>query len=238
MPRRPRRASGQIVFHVLNRAVQGLVPFEQSSDYEHFLRLLRDTSREIPMRLLAYTLMPNHWHLVLWPGDDNGLSRFMMRLTATHAQQWRTGKGSVGRGAVYQGRFKAIAVQNDFHFLRVCRYVERNPLRARLAASAEDWPWSSASRSRAEAGRPELAPWPVPRPDDWPEQLNVPEPSQALSQIRDAIRLGRHFGSVEWRSRTARALKWRSGGRGPGRCRQLPRVVEEDTTAEHLHTVP
>ncbi len=216
MPRRPRRATGRFVFHVLNRAAQGLVLFENDGDYEHFLRLLIDTSRDIPMRLLAYALMPNHWHLVLWPCDDDALSRFMKRLTATHAQQWRARRRSVGRGAVYQGRFKAIAVQEDVHLLRVCRYVERNPLRARLAANADEWPWSSASAAEHGVARPALAPWPVPRPEDWLSQLNVPEPTHVLGRIRDAIRLGRHFGSDEWRAHLADELGWKALGRVMG----------------------
>ncbi len=211
MPRRPRRATGQFVFHVLNRAIQDLVLFENASDYEAFLRILTESAERIPMRLLAYAVMPNHWHLVMWPPSDDGLSPFMKSLTARHAQQWRLMKGNRGRGAVYQGRFKAIAVQHDIHFLRLCRYVERNPLRAKLVARAEDWPWSSASATACSPNRPTLAPWPLSRPHDWTDQVNTPEPPHLLKRIRTAIQTGRHLGTDSWRATTARQLRWRTG---------------------------
>jgi len=129
MPRRSGRASGRFGFHILNRAVQNTVIFHSPDDYRHFLGLVAQAAMRFRVRVLAYCIMPNHWHLVVWPETDDGLSRFMHWLTGTHAQRWRWAHGSQGRGAVYQGRFKAIAVQCDRHFLILCRYVERNPLR-------------------------------------------------------------------------------------------------------------
>ena len=167
MPRRSRVSTGQFVFHILNRAVQGVTLFEAPVDYQLFVDLLAEAVRRFPIRVLAFAIMPNHWHIVLWPRNDSSLSPFMKWLTGTHAMKWRATRGSQGRGAVYQGRFKAIAVQHDAHFLRLCRYVERNPVRARLVGRAEDWRWSSAAPTRPGTRRPVLSPWPVPRPADW-----------------------------------------------------------------------
>ncbi len=216
MPRRPGRATGQLIFHVLNRAVQNSVLFESADDYAAFVRLFIDATARVPMRLLAYALMPNHWHLVLWPEWDDRLSDFMQWLTSRHAEARRFKLDDRGRGAVYQGRFKAIAVQCDGHFLRLCRYVERNPLRARLVAQAENWEWSSAYHDQATPGRPTLAPWPIARPDDWLDELNGPERGRELRLIRESIQRGRHFGDLEWRNQLVGVLGWRSG-RGPGR---------------------
>jgi REP-associated tyrosine transposase len=224
MPRRPGRATGQLVFHVLNRAVQNTVLFESEEDYQAFMRLFIEATDRVPMRLLAYALMPTHWHLVLWPEHDGQLSEFMRWLTARHAESKRIRDGDRGRGAVYQGRFKAIAVQCDAHFLRLCRYVERNPLRARLVAEAENWEWSSAYRGGAASARPRLASWPVAIPADWLDELNGPERGQELEAIRKTIKRGRHFGEPEWRESVARGLGWR-GGRGSGR----PAVLRETT---------
>ncbi len=94
--------------------------------------------------VFAYCLMPNHWHLVASPTAPGALSIFMHRLTTTHARLWHRARGSAGEGAVYQGRFSAIPIQCDRHFLIVCRYVERNALRASLVSRAEDWPWSQS----------------------------------------------------------------------------------------------
>jgi|WetSurMetagenome_2_1015567.scaffolds.fasta_scaffold18074_5 putative transposase len=215
MPRRPGRASGQFVFHVLNRAVQNTVIFRSLAEYEQFLGLLAEAAERFQVRVLAYCVMPNHWHLVVWPQSDDGLSRFVHWLAGTHAQRWRWAHGSQGRGAVYQGRFKAIAVQLDRHFLIVCRYVERNPLRARLVGRAEDWEWSSASLLSGCTGRPALSEWPVRKPAGWVGHLNEDLFDDSLSQVREAIRKGVHFGDAAWQKDTYEQLGWRSG-RGPG----------------------
>jgi putative transposase len=67
MPRRPRIAPGGLVYHVLNRAVARLCLFEKDADYAAFERVLAEALEKHPTRLLAYTVMPNHWHLVVWP---------------------------------------------------------------------------------------------------------------------------------------------------------------------------
>jgi putative transposase len=93
--------------------------------------------------------MPNHFHLVLWPRRDGDLSRFMQWLTMTHTQRWHAHRRDAGHGHLYQSRFKSFPIQTDGHFLSVCRYVERNALRARLVGRAEDWAWCSlACRER------------------------------------------------------------------------------------------
>ena len=217
MPRRSRVSTGQIVFHVLNRAIQGVTLFEHPADYEAFFEVFSEALRRFPIRLLVYCVMPNHWHLVVWPLDDTSLSPFMKCVTAAHARRWRDTRGTRGRGAVYQGRFKAIAVQHDAHFLRLCRYVERNPVRAKLVARAGDWRWSSASPVARRTDQPVLAQWPVHRPDNWADLLDEPEPKRSLREIRNAIRNGLHFGSAGWRVHTAETLRWRNGLRPPGR---------------------
>src|SRR5713226_5729783 len=82
--RRLRLASGGFAYHVLNRAVARARIFDKSMDYAAFARVLRQAKAEVPMRLLSYCCMPNHWHLVLWPWADADLSRFLHWLTMTH----------------------------------------------------------------------------------------------------------------------------------------------------------
>jgi putative transposase len=238
MPRRSRVGTGHVVFHVLNRAVQGATLFDNHDGYDDFLRIMIDTMGRIPMRLLAYTLMPNHWHLVLWPDRDDALPSFMKWLSGTHAQSWRRKNGSSGRGAVYQSRYKAIAVQQDAHFLRLCRYVERNATRAKLVASVQDWLWTSASLRLGSPERPALTAWPIPRPENWQELLDTPEPPETLKRLRSAIRAGRHYGRPSWRFRIAQQLRWPGGDRGPGRVWEAaPAEGDEERpgpTSDHI----
>ena len=77
------------------------------------------------MRICAYAVMPNHWHLLLWPECDGELAAFMQRLTITHVRRWQEHRGYAGLGHVYQGRYKSFPVESDEHFWVVARYVER-----------------------------------------------------------------------------------------------------------------
>ena len=207
MGRAPRNAIGGVVFHVLNRANARVRILSQDSDYEAFEHILEQARERFPVRILAYCLMPNHWHLVLWPeeGQDQALSSFMQWTTLTHTQRWHAYRHTTGLGHLYQGRFRSFPVQEDGHFLTVCRYVERNPLRAGLVERAEDWRWSSLWRrlSGLLGTKTLLADWPVTRPDDLVQWVNQPENAAELSALRDSVQRGRPFGEELW---TAKAI--------------------------------
>jgi putative transposase len=116
-------------------------------------------------------------------------SRFTGWLTLTHTQRWHAHRHSTGSGHVYQGRFKSFPVQDDEHFLTVCRYVERIPVRANLVERAEDWPWSSLSRwqsGTAEAKRL-LAAWPLARRPGLVEHVNAPQSEAELAALRRSL---------------------------------------------------
>jgi len=120
--------------------------FDAPADYEAFERVLAEAHERVAMRTLAYCVLPPHWHLVLWPREDGELSRFMAWVTLTHTQRWHAHRHTTGSGHLVQGRFKSFPVQTDEHLLMVCRYVERNPLRAGLVRRAEEWRWASLWR--------------------------------------------------------------------------------------------
>ncbi len=184
MPRRPRVATAGLTFHVMNRAARRLPLFECAGDYAAFERVLVDAVGRSDISLFAYCLMPNHWHLLLSPIRDGELSRFMHWLTMTHARRWQLARHADGQGAVYQGRFRAVPVTSDDHFLCVCRYVERNPLRAMLVDRAEAWKWSSLWRRCGNGEAKWLAPWPVTEPIDWRDVVNVPQTNAELDACR------------------------------------------------------
>ncbi len=160
MGRRNRQSVGGVVYHALNRANAGMPLFESDGDYKAFGRAVIEAVERVPMRILGYCLMPNHWHFVLWPHADGDLSRFMQWLGTAHVHRWQAAHGFTGRGHLYQGRFKDFAVESDQHYLTVHRYVERNGLRAGLVSRAEDWPWGSLHQRfcYAPGRKPEWAP--------------------------------------------------------------------------------
>ncbi|NLE59052.1 MAG: hypothetical protein GX616_11870 [Planctomycetes bacterium] len=222
MPRRARVAPGGLVYHVFNRAVARLPLLQKPADYVAFECVLVEARQRHPTRLLAYCLMPNHWHMVLWPREDGELTAFVRWLTHTHTMRWHTHYGSAGTGHLYQGRFKSFPMQNDEHFLTVCRYVERNALRANLVERAENWPWSSLWRRHCGApeAREILTDWPGGIPSNWLQTVNRPQSEAEVEAIRLAVRRGRPYGLPAWTARTADRLGLETTLRPRGRPRK------------------
>jgi putative transposase len=229
MPRPPRKAPGGVIFHVLNRGVGRRCIFEKPQDYAAFERVMAHALDAVPVRLLAYCLMPNHWHLIVCPQQDGQLARFMQRLTMTHTRRWQEHYRRVGHGHLYQGRFKSFPVQDDRHFLIVARYVERNALRANLVERAEQWRWSSLWRRVGPGGDAHAVPlplavWPVAQPMDWLTWVNEPQTTAELDSLRIAITKGRPFGDSTWQQEMTKRLNLQSSHRDAGRPRKRKRA--------------
>jgi putative transposase len=219
MPRRSRFSTAGYVFHVLNRAVARQTLFHTVGDYEAFVRILGEAQQHVPMRLLAFVVMPNHWHMLVWPEQDDALSEYMRWLSVTHAQRWHAAHGTSGTGSVYQGRFKAFPIQEDDHFLTVCRYVERNPLRANLVSRAELWKWSSLWMWHNDVASSPLATWPVNRPTNWVNHVNGPQTEAELAAVRRSVVRSRPFGDDQWTRQAAKSLGLEATLRVGGRTR-------------------
>lgn len=219
VPRRGLHATGGLILHVMNRGVRRLPLFESEGDYELFLAVLREARTKVGMRVLAYCVMPNHFHLVVWPKSDGQLPDFMHWLEGTHSKRWHRRRDSVGEGAIYQGRYQAVPVQNDSHFITVCRYVERNPLRANLVRRAQDWAWSSLAE-RCTNCHPTLQDeWPILPTENWVARVNHAETAAELQALRQAVTKGTAFGDGDWVDRISRLLDLpgsRPRGRPPG----------------------
>ncbi|OHB66045.1 MAG: hypothetical protein A2V70_19300 [Planctomycetes bacterium RBG_13_63_9] len=207
MPQPRRYFPGGMVFHVLNRGVGRRTLFAKDADFWAFERVMEESLRTRRMRVCAYCLMSNHWHLVVWPERDGDLPAFMQHLTNTHVKRWKQYRHEVGYGHLYQGRYKCFPVETEDYFYRVVRYVERNPLRANLVERAQSWRWSSLRRAdRDDPTFPILSPWPLPRPDDWLEIVNQPQSQAELEALRRCVSRGRPFGNPNWVADTARRL--------------------------------
>jgi len=222
---RPRRvALGGYVYHVLNRGNGRMPIFQKGGDYDAFERVLAEALEHVPgMRMLAYCLMPNHWHLVLWPRRDGELSDFGHYLTLTHTQRWHAHYHHVGTGHLYQGRFKSFPVERDDHYFQVCRYVERNALRARLVKKAQAWPWGSLwRRQQPEDELQLLSEGPLALPSNWVEEVNKPQTEAELAALRQSVQRGRPYGNETWVDRVVRKLGLESTMRPQGRPRKAP----------------
>jgi len=224
MPRTARASEGGVVYHVLNRGNGRQAVFHDDGDYAAFLSLVAAASegRKVPpVRVLAACLMPNHFHLVLWPREDGDLSRWMGWLLTSHVRRYRAFHG--GSGHVWQGRFKAFPVQEDEHLYAVLRYVERNALRANLVERAEAWPWGTLAMRESPAAPPWLSPWPVgdgSPPSDWAELVNRPQSEREEAALARCIARDRPYGEPTWVERTAGRLGLAHTLRGRGRPRK------------------
>ena len=223
MPRRPRSAQGGVAFHAINRGNCRMTIFEKEGDYLAFMQLLEEGRRRVDMRILAWCLMPNHWHLVLYPRRAEDLSDFFRWVCTTHVRRWRMHRHNSGEGHLYQGRFKSFPIQRDEHLLRVMRYVEANPLRAGRVKRAQDWPFSSLwAGPRPPECQVQLDRQAMVHPADWVAQVNRSLGLEELKRLRLSVYRGRPYGGARWVQAAAARLGLGSTLRGPGRPRKQP----------------
>jgi putative transposase len=180
MPRPLRIFPDGSVLHVINRGNERRRLFARPDDYEAFLYLVDRTRSRTPVALLAYVLMPNHWHLVVWPATCEDLSQFMHDLTGLHATRLRNLTGTSGLGHVYQGRFRAYVIEQDVRYVRTIRYVEANPVRAGLVRHAQEWRWSSLQERLSGRRRLTEGPVPLPMAEEWTTFVNAPAASVVI----------------------------------------------------------
>lgn len=200
MPRITRTDIGNHCYHIINRANARLPIFFEEKDYVLFETVLEEAQEKFSMRIIAYCLMPNHFHLVLYPKNDGDMSKFMQWLTLTHTQRWHQANNTKGTGHLYQGRYKSFLIEDDSHLLSVIRYVERNSLRAKLVKKAENWDFCSLSRRLSKNAKKKklLSVWPIPEPRDYLSFVNTPQSREEEESIRRSVVRGKPFGTDEW----------------------------------------
>jgi putative transposase len=210
---------GNHVYHVLNRANARVQIFDNKNDYKQFETILEKAKEHTAMRILAYCIMPNHWHLVLYPYKDGDLQVFMSWLTNTHTRRWHVAKDTVGQGHLYQGRYKSFICQEDEHFLTLVRYVERNAKKANLVKRAENWQWSSVWRR--EHGTLEqkklLSEWPVSIPHNYLAWLNQPQTQSEEDALERSMEKSVPFGEKSWIRATVKKFRIEQVLRNVGR---------------------
>lgn len=214
MPRLARVVVPGLPHHVTQRGVRRLDTFFGDADYEAYRRLLARYCERAEVAVWAYCLMPNHVHLILVPAGGDGLRR---ALAETHRRYTAMiNLRAEWRGHLWQERFHSF-VMDEGHLLAAARYVELNPVRAGLAATAADWPWSSA---RAHlAGRNDALATVAPlleRVGDWRAYLEQRPPGAELDALRRHGRTGRPLGPAAFIQDLERTLGRPLGRRRPG----------------------
>jgi len=192
MPRTERIDIGGEIYHVINRANGRHTIFRDKEAYQLLETLLADAKEMTDMRILAYTIMPNHWHLLLAPKNDGDLALFMHWLTTTHTRRYHVATKTVGGGSLYQGRYRSFLVDSDRYLLTLIKYIERNPVRAKLVRACENWQWGSAWRrmSGDKKQKKLIDPSPEPLPHGYRHWINTADKEDDLIDIRNAVNRG------------------------------------------------
>jgi putative transposase len=225
MPKPVRQCPRGFIYHVINRANGRATIFNEPGDYNAFEAILAEGLARMPMRLIAYCVMPNHWHLLLQPYNDGDLSTFMHWVTMTHVHRLHAVRDTVGTGHIYQGRFKSFPVQGQYYYFTVLKYIEGNPLRAGLVKSSSEWLWSSLSLRRGiPRGNLSLAVGPHELPPNWPQVVDTLLCPQDTEALQRSVMRGAPLGDDRWALKTAEDMcltmtlrpRGRPGKKGPG----------------------
>lgn len=156
MARRPRFDFAGIPQHVVQRGNNRLPCFLDDEDRQRYLQYLHRSLLRFGCRLHAYVLMSNHVHLLLTPGETGAMSQMMHTFARNYAGLFNARHGRTG--TLWEGRYKACLVDTGSYFLACSRYIELNPVRARMVAQPGDYPWSSHAANAGARVDPLLAP--------------------------------------------------------------------------------
>jgi putative transposase len=212
MPRPLRPIDDGLIYHVINRGNNRQRVFRKQADFSAFLTALSELKERKPFELYGYCLLDNHFHLLLRPTGAT-ISRIMQSLLVSHTQRYHRHYQSGGH--VWQGRFKSPVIQNDEHLLTVLRYIEANPLRAKLVRRADEYPWCSyRAHGLGEANElvdslqnyEELSPYPQVRQRKWAEKVHAPIDETQLAAMRRSSATGLPLGDPAWVKRLAGRL--------------------------------
>jgi len=215
MARLARVVAEGVAHHVTQRGNRRQQVFFTDEDYAAYRTLLAEGCRAAGVEVWGYCLMPNHVHLILVPSDAAGLRAALAEAHRRYSRRINFREG--WRGYLWQGRFASVPMDGD-HTLAAARYVELNPVRAGLAATAEDWPWSSA---RAHlAGRDDALVRAGPlleQAPDWPAFLAGGLADDEREALRAGERTGRPLGSDAFVAGLEQSLGRPLARRKPGR---------------------
>jgi len=219
MPRLARTVFADIPHHITQRGNRSEDVFFSDEDYLTYLEWLHDYSQQHQLEILAYCLMTNHIHLVVVPGNENSLQQVLKPLHMRYAQ--RINRMKRWKGHFWQGRFFSSPLDENYMWAAI-RYVERNPVRARMVMKAERYPWSSAASHCGLVNDRVLstqAKWMklTDQVDDWSGWLAKGESPSEFTLVRRNIEKGLPCGSDRFiknlEKMIGRSLQFRPQGR-------------------------
>lgn len=233
MPRQPRLDLPNIPQHVVQRGNDRQPCFFADEDYIRYLSELREISRREGCRIHAYVLMTNHVHLLMTPTATGMVARIMQALGRRYVRYVNDRYRRTG--TLWEGRYKSCLVDSDSYLLRCYRYIELNPLRARMVASPGDYLWSSYSSNglgrndtliHPHASYLLLGSTRSERCEAYRALLSETLSPDDIEQIRRHLQSQHALGSERFRAAIEAQLNRRVGPARIGRPRKMPHKVE------------
>ena len=196
--------------------------FPSPAEYQLFEEVIEFASAQVPLPILAYSVLPDRWSFVVRPETKDQVSDFFRCLASMHSMRHRQLHGATGRGGLYASRFRSFPVQEDEHLISLIRYVERNPVNFKLCHQVDQWNYGSAWRMLHGSAKQKrlIAKWPLMRPRNWFTYLNAQQSEQELEAIQHSLARGAPYGSPAWSKKMANRLGLQASLRPIGRPRK------------------
>lgn len=197
MPRIARGLADNQIYHIINRGNRREAVFHDNYDYEKFLKLLIESKEKYAIKIYAYCLMPNHFHLVIYTKYADSLSQAMHWISSSYVRYYN--KRYNISGHLWQGRYKSFIVQEDSYLLVLLKYVEANPKRARIVKDCIDYKYSSANNRIKNNENLITDEVPILLPADWYTYINSDEKITDIESIRNCITRQAPLGDKNWK---------------------------------------
>jgi len=218
MPRIARSLADEQIYHIINRGNRRETIFHDNYDYERFLKLILESKTKFKIKIFAYCLMPNHYHLVIFTPIGENLSLAMHSINSSYVRYYN--KKYKISGHLWQGRYKSFIVQKEDYLLTLLRYVEANPLRAKIVKDCIDYTYSSANKRVHNIDNPIIDQVPIVLPTNWHQVINEYEKKIDLDFIRNSIERQSPLGDDNWQYMISKKYGLESTLRPRGRPRK------------------
>ena len=159
MPRKPRKVSSTDVYHIINRGINKKILFHTPRDFQFYLGLLREYTVKFKIQIYHYCLMRNHTHLLIRAKEISKISLFGHYVQRRYAYYYS--KTHNWSGQVFKRRYLGIPIENDTYLLECGRYIDRNPIQAKMVKNPEDYPYCSYKFYAYEKSDPLITPSPT-----------------------------------------------------------------------------
>jgi putative transposase len=227
--------------HVIQRGNNREPVFFEPEDYRRYLDWLGAAAAEHGVAVHAYVLMTNHVHLLATPRDAGALSRTMQSLGRRYVRHVNAAYGRTG--TLWEGRYRAAPIEAEAHLIACMRYIELNPVRARMVRRPGNYPWSSHPAHAAGERDPLLTPHPLytalggspgKRAAAYAALFGEALPAEFMDALRRATNGGWALGNARWRAKIERVTKRRATPLPPGPPRREPKRKPPDARQGRL----